>query len=59
LQIAHLHGLVQQRSELQLPRIDEIPAFHKLALGQLTPHLSLQVLEEARQQIDELKSLLA
>lgn len=59
LQIAHLHGLVHQRAELQLPRIDEIPAFHKLALGQLTPHLSLQVLEEARQQIDELKSLLA
>ena len=57
--IAHLHGLVGQRAALQLPRIDEVPAFQKLALGNLTPNLSLFVLEEAKSQIQELKSLLA
>ncbi len=57
--IAHLHLLVHDRAQLQLPRIDEVPAYEKLALGKLTPELSLQVLEEARQQIHELKSLLA
>jgi HD-like signal output (HDOD) protein len=58
LLISHLHAQVHERARLQLPRIDEVPAFEKLALGQLTPDLSLEVLEEARQQIDELKSLL-
>ncbi len=57
--IAHLHAQARQRSALQLPRIDETPAFEKLAMGKLTPSLSLQVLEEARAQIDELKALLA
>ena len=57
--LAHLHGLVKQRTALKLPRIDETPAFEKLAMGQLTPDLSLQVLVEARGQIDELKALLA
>ncbi|MFZ5605382.1 MAG: HDOD domain-containing protein [Pseudomonadota bacterium] len=59
LLIAHLHGQVHERAQWHLPRIDEVPAFAKLALGQLTPDLSLKVLDEARQQIQELKSLLA
>ena len=57
--IAHLHALVGQRAELKLPRIDEVPAFHKLALGNLTPSLSLSVLDEAKAHIQELKTLLA
>ena len=57
--IAHLHALVSQRGRLKLPRLDEVPAFHKLALGHLTPNLSLFVLEEAKAQIQELRSLLA
>lgn len=57
--LAHLHAMVRQRTELKLPRIDEVPAFHKLAEGQLTPDLSLQVLDEAKAQIQELKTLLA
>lgn len=56
--IAHMHALVGQRAELKLPRIDEVPAFQKLALGQLTPELSLSVLDEAKAQIQELKALL-
>ncbi|MGB3623874.1 HDOD domain-containing protein [Ketobacter sp. MCCC 1A13808] len=59
LLLAHLHALAGQRARLKLPRIDEIPAFQKLAAGQLTPQLSLGVLDEAKGQIQELKSLLA
>ena len=58
LLIAHLHAQVRERAALQLPRIDETPAFEKLALGKLTPSLSLHVLEEAHSHIDELKALL-
>ena len=59
LLVAHLHALAGQRTRLQLPRIDEVPAFHKLALGNLTPSLSLIVLDEAKAQIQDLKALLA
>jgi len=58
LTIAHLHAQVRERAQRQLPRIDETPAFEKLAMGKLTPNLSLFVLEEAHAHIDELKSLL-
>lgn len=57
--VAHLHLMVRERDFHRLPRIDETPAFGKLALGRLSPQLSLQVLDEARGQIQELKSLLS
>ncbi len=57
--VAHLHALVRQREFSQLPRIDETPAFGKLALGELSPKLSLLVLDEARAQVQEMRSLLA
>lgn len=56
--VAHLHALVKQREFKRLPRIDETPAFQKLALGQLSPKLSLVVLDQAKAQIAELRSLL-
>ncbi|MCB1682838.1 MAG: HDOD domain-containing protein [Pseudomonadales bacterium] len=56
--VAHLHALIRQREFRKLPRLDETPAFGKLALGALSPSLSLQVLDEAHEQIQELKSLL-
>lgn len=59
LVVAHLHGMVRERAFHRLPRIDETPAFARLALGRLSPRLSLEVLDEARGQIQELKALLA
>lgn len=56
--IAHLHSLVRKRAFHRLPRIDETPAFQKLAAGLLSPQLSLLVLDEAKSQIQELRSLL-
>ena len=58
LVVAHLHRLVRERTFRLLPRIDETPAFGKLALGLLSPQLSLLVLDEARSQVQELKALL-
>jgi HD-like signal output (HDOD) protein len=57
--IAHLHALVRHREFEKLPRIDETPAFGKLAVGVLSPQLSLLVLDEARGKIQELRTLLA
>ena len=57
--VAHLHALIRQREFRRLPRLDETPAFGRLALGELSARLSLQVLDEAHDQIQELKSLLS
>lgn len=59
LVLAHLHALVKQRQFERLPRIDETPAFHKLEVGPLSAGQSLQVLEDARQQLQALRELLA
>jgi hypothetical protein len=39
--------------------MDEVPAFDKLALGQLSPRMSLAVIDEAKQEIDELRSMIS
>lgn len=59
LLIAHLHHLVSSRQKLRLPRIDETPAYSKLALGDLSPELGIQVLHQANSQIQDLKYLLS
>jgi HD-like signal output (HDOD) protein len=56
--VAHLHALVRRKELDRLPRIDETPAFRKLALGNLSPQLSLLVLDESRTQIQELRAAL-
>jgi HD-like signal output (HDOD) protein len=57
--VAHLHSLVRQREFRKPTRLDETPAFEKLAVGLLSAQLSLLVLDEARSQIQELKTLLS
>jgi HD-like signal output (HDOD) protein len=57
--LAQLHAYIGTPKMQQLPRLDLVPAFHKLALGNLTPRYSLQILENARHNIQELQSLLA
>jgi HD-like signal output (HDOD) protein len=57
--LAQLHAYIGSKSMQQLPRLDLVPAFHKLALGRLTPRYSLQILEHARQNIQALQTLLA
>ena len=59
--IAQLHAMVEhpESKTKDTPRLDEVPAFTKLALGNLTPELSVKVLEQAKEQINETISLLA
>jgi HD-like signal output (HDOD) protein len=57
--VAQLHAYVGTPMMAKLPRLDLVPAFHKLALGKLTPHHSIGILENAKEQIRELRELLA
>lgn len=58
IQIAQLHSFVGTEKPPHAPRIDELPAYSKLALGQLSPTLSLKVLDEAHDRISEALRLL-
>ncbi|MCG7999952.1 MAG: HDOD domain-containing protein [Candidatus Thiodiazotropha lotti] len=57
--IAQLHAFIGTPAMARLPRLDLVPAFHKLALGKLTPRHSIGIIENAREQIRELRDLLA
>jgi HD-like signal output (HDOD) protein len=56
--VAQLHAAIGTPQMQQLPRLDLVPAFHKLALGRLTPRHSIAVLENAKESIRELEKLL-
>lgn len=57
--IAQLHSFVGAAQSQALPRIDEVPAFSKLALGKLSPKFSLEILDEAKDRINEARKLLS
>jgi len=57
--LARLHALIGAREQAVLPRIDTIPAFSKLAHGELTPHHSLAILEEAEADVREVRALIS
>jgi HD-like signal output (HDOD) protein len=59
LLVSQLHSYVGSTYMQSLPRLDLVPAFHKLALGGLTPRHSIGLLENAKEQIRELRELLA
>lgn len=56
--LAQLHAMIGTPKQTDLPRIDTIPAFSKLACGQLTPRHSLGVLEEAEADVREMRALI-
>ncbi len=57
--IAQLHAYIGTPLMHTLPRLDLVPAFHKLALGKLTPRHSIGIIDNAKEQIRELRELLA
>jgi HD-like signal output (HDOD) protein len=59
VQVAKLHAAIGTPQMQHLPRLDLIPAFHKLALGKLTPRHSLAILDNAKDEIEEIRQLLA
>ncbi len=58
INMAHLHSYIGTPLQRGVPIIDQTPAFHKLALGQLTPRLSIKVLEKAKEKVVQTKALL-
>ena len=56
--IAQLHSYVGTNRAFAAPAIHEVPAHSRLALGELTPRLSLKILDEAKEQIAETVALL-
>ncbi|MDJ0739854.1 MAG: HDOD domain-containing protein [Gammaproteobacteria bacterium] len=57
--IARLHATIGSPDHRHLPFIDAVPAFRKLADGELTPLGSLAVLERAAAEVREIQSLIA
>lgn len=58
INMAHLHSYIGSPKQRNVPIIDQIPAFKKMALGQLTPKLSLMVLDKAHEKIEQTRALL-
>jgi HD-like signal output (HDOD) protein len=57
--IAQLHSFIDTGDVLMAPPMNQIPAFRKLQLGQLTPQMGLALLDEATEQIDEVMRMLS
>jgi HD-like signal output (HDOD) protein len=57
--LAQLHAHIGSRVEDTMPSIADVPAYKKLALGELTPRRSLAVVDLAHKEIDEVAGLLA
>lgn len=58
--IAQLHSHIGENMAMgqHLPAIDEVPAHSRLELGELTPRMSLKILEQAKDQIAHAQSML-
>jgi HD-like signal output (HDOD) protein len=56
--IAQMHSYIGTPRMAEIPRIDTVPAFSKLALGDLGPGMSLRVLDEAEEEISDLQQVL-
>lgn len=56
--IAKLHARVGTMPNKEFPRLDLVPAFHKMALGKLSPRLSLVILDQSEKDIHDVQALL-
>ncbi len=56
--VSQLHAYVGSPRMQELPRLDLVPAFHKLALGTLTPRQSIKILEESKAEIQAVEQML-
>lgn len=59
VQVAQLHDYFGTSRMEGAPLLTEVPAFNKLADGHLTPEMSMHVLQEAHEQIREIRHLLS
>jgi len=57
--LAQVHSCIGKQEFAEIPSIEAIPAFEKLAGENLTPQRSLQVIQHSREEIKEIRRLLA
>ncbi|EGV50756.1 HDOD domain-containing protein [Candidatus Endoriftia persephone] len=55
--VAQLHSYIGTDYFLTLPSLDQIPAFYKLGLSELTPELSIQILDDAKERLAAAEAL--
>jgi len=56
--LARLHSFVGTDKMKTCPRINEIPAFKNLSSNNLTPEFSLNIIEEAKDELDDIEKML-
>ena len=56
--LAQLHAAIDMPEKTRFPALDSVPSFNKLKTAELTPENSLKIIAEAREELEEAKSLL-
>ncbi|MCG7963701.1 MAG: HDOD domain-containing protein [Candidatus Thiodiazotropha taylori] len=56
--VAQLHTFIGSPAMSNLPSLDQVPAFERLNLGELTPKLSLKILDKADEKIAHAEAML-
>lgn len=59
LLLARLHSLHMADRAPWIPAINQVPAYQKIAPGQLSDSMTLKLLDDAREQISEIRQLLS
>ncbi len=57
--ITQLHSFIGTDSMPDIPPMDELPAFRKLAGNGLSPNLSVEIIHKAKQEIEQVRELLS
>ncbi|MBE0507660.1 MAG: HDOD domain-containing protein [Marinospirillum sp.] len=57
VKVARLHSRIGTEDQYRFPRLDEVPAFRKLAVQGLTPEFSLILVEDAADQLAETRAM--
>lgn len=57
--LARLHQAIGTGNTQNLPAIDAVPAYQKIAAGKLTPKGSMLIIESAKEEIAELEKIMA
>ncbi|MCU7929706.1 MAG: HDOD domain-containing protein [Candidatus Thiodiazotropha sp. (ex Codakia rugifera)] len=56
--VAQLHTYIGSEAMMSLPTLDQVPALKRLNLGELTPKLSLKILDKADEKIAHTREML-
>ncbi len=57
--ISQLHSYIGKVDIKKMPKMDELPAYRKLAAGNLNADLSINILDQVKDEIDSIRSMLS